>query len=91
MPVTGLVENTLSKVSGGITDGFIKATGLEVNNNNVSSQGQNLSTTNFQQEITTEVDIGNGRAIPANGSAAVPPAISDYKTYPQKSNYGKST
>ena len=91
VPVTGLVENTLSKVSGGITDGFIKATGLEVNNNNVSSQGQNLSTTNFQQVITNEVDVGNGRAIPTNGSRANSPAISDYNTYPQKSDYGKST
>ena len=88
VPVTGLVENTLSKVSGGITDGFIKATGLEVNNNNVSSQGVTLNNNNYTQEINNEVDIGNGKTKPLNGSRANPPSISDYRQYIGKFDFG---
>ena len=88
VPVTGLVENTLNKVSGGITEGFIKSSGLALTNNNVSSQGVTLNNNNYTQEINNEVDIGNGKTIPINGSRANPPAISDYRQYIGKFDFG---
>ena len=77
VPVTGLVESVANKYAGSITDGIVKSVS-GANAGVISSQGQNIQSSNFNTPTTSTNNIGYAKVIPnTNGTVSNPNNISD--------------
>lgn len=94
VPVTGLIENTISQKQGEFLNGIIGSqkdgTGITgFVGNLISSQGKNVQIENSTVTSTT-VDQGYGTKRPLNGTISNPPKISNTSNYAQKADYVNS-
>ena len=77
VPVTGLVESVANKYAGSITNGIVKSVSGS-NAGVISSQGQNIQSSNFNTSTTSTNNVGYAKVIPnTNGTVSNPSNISD--------------